>query len=153
VTAVDTSVVEEFVRGTLGCACPDEVFRSVSISRVPAAAGRPAFTDMLVGSRLLIRVVAMPVEPAASGWLERFAAEGRASRDRHGYNRFRLVIATPAGERTSAGSDGLATRFARVTAGDDRTHLHLLAEDQLPVELRAGPSRGEPAAAGGTVAK
>lgn len=145
--------VERFVRGTLGCACPEEVFRSVSISRAPAAAGLPATTEVLVGSRLLIRLVALPWEPAAPGWLERLATEGRATRDRHGYNRFRLVIAIPADEQAWERTGGFAARFARAAAGDDRAQLHLLAEDQLPAELSVAPATGKSAVpVGGTVA-
>jgi hypothetical protein len=127
--------LEQFVRGTLGCACPDEVFRSVSVRLVPAAAGRPAFTEVLIGSRLLIRLVALPAEPAAPDWLEQLATDGRATRDRHGYNRFRLVIAAPADDLSPERTGGLQARFARATAGDERTHLHLLAQARLPAEL------------------
>ena len=41
--------VEHFVRGTLGCSCPDEVFRSIVVSRLPAVAGRPPILQVLVG--------------------------------------------------------------------------------------------------------
>ena len=146
--------LEQFVRGTLGCACPDEVFRSVSVRLVPAAAGRPAFTEVLVGSRLLIRLVTMPAEPAAPGWLEQLATDGRATRDRHGYKRFRLVIAAPADDLAPERTGGLAARFARATACDDRTHLHMLAQAQLPEQFSGAPASDESAtAAAGTVAK
>ncbi|MCU0256427.1 MAG: hypothetical protein MUF60_06770 [Vicinamibacterales bacterium] len=150
---MDRPAVEQFVRGTLGCACPDDVFRSVTISRAPAATGLEAYTEILVGARLLIRILSMPAEPAAPGWIERLATEGRAARDRRGCNRFRLVLAAPAGEQPSGFVD-LATRFARSTAGDERAHLHLLAATQLPAEL--SPARvpaGTAAGAAVTVAK
>jgi hypothetical protein len=148
------SDIERFVRGTLGCGCPDEVFRSVTIDRQPASAGRPALTELRVGSRLLIRIVAAPDHAAAAGWLERLAADGRGARDLHGYNRFRLVVVAPSQEAAPGGLDGLAARFAGATAGDDRTHLHLLAEDQLPAALGvASPAGAAPAAGRGTLAK
>jgi hypothetical protein len=154
---VHSSDIECFVRETLGCGCPDEVFRSVSIDHLPASAGRPALTELRVGARLLIRVVATPDHAAAAGWLEGLVADGRATRDRHGYNRFRLVLAAPAtgaAPRGLDGLDGLAARFARATAGDDRAHLHVLAEGQLPAALGVAPPAGAPSAAGrGTVAK
>lgn len=151
---MDRPAVEKFVRGTLGCACPEEVFRSVSVGRMPAATGRPACTEILVGSRLLIRICSMPAEPAAPGWLERLAQEGRAARDRHGYHRFRLVIAAPGDEQLTVFAGRLATRFERESAGDERMHLHLLEQAQLPEELAAARVTGEPAAgAAGTIAK
>jgi hypothetical protein len=130
------------------------VFRSVSIERLTASAGRPALTGLRVGSRLLIRIVAAPDHAAAVGWLEGLAADGRAARDRHGYNRFRLVVVAPGRGAAPGQRDGLAARFARATAGDDRAHLHVLPEDQLPAALGESPPAGEASAAGrGTVAK
>ena len=132
VTGPDHGDIERFVRGTLGCGCPDEVFRTVSVSRLPAVPGRPSVLQLLIGSRLLIHVAAAPAEPSAAGWLEQLAANGRAVRDRHGYNRFRLVIAAEATGRDAA---GLEARFARVLARDERAHLHVLEPGQLPEAL------------------
>lgn len=131
-TEPDHGDIERFVRGTLGCGCPDEVFRTVSLSRLPAVPGRPAVLQLLIGSRLLIHVAAAPAEPSAAGWLEQLAANGRAARDRHGYNRFRLVVV---GVVTTAPAAELEARFARALARDERAHLHLLDAAQLPAEL------------------
>jgi hypothetical protein len=153
-TRANSSDIEHFVRSTLGCGCPDEVFRSVSIDRVPASPGRPALTELRVGSRLLIRIVAAPDHAEAASWLEELAADGRAARDREGYNRFRLVVVAPALSALPGGLDGLAAGFARATGGDDHAHLHVVPEDQLPAALRVAPPAGEaPAAGRGTVAK
>ena len=132
VTEPDHGDIERFVRGTLGCGCPDEVFRTVSLSRLPAVPGRPSVLQLLIGSRLLIHVAAAPAEPSAAGWLEQLAANGRAARDRHGYNRFRLVVV---GVVTAAPAAELEARFARALARDERAHLHLLDAAQLPAEL------------------
>ena len=124
--------IEHFVRGTLGCGCPDEVFQHLVVSRVPPVAGRPPIVQLLVGSRLLIHVVAPPDGAATNGWIEQLAANGRAARDRHGYNRFRLVIASQA-PLTSARE--LQERFARTIVGDEKAHLHFVGSDQLPTGL------------------
>jgi len=126
------SSIEHFVRGTLGCGCPDEVFQHVAISVLPAIAGRPPIVQLLVGSRLLIHVVQPPVGQAVNGWVEQLASNGRAARDRHGYNRFRLVIASPALPE-SAGE--IRERFARAIIGDDKAHLHFVRTGQLPAGL------------------
>jgi hypothetical protein len=131
------ATIEQFVRGTLGCGCPDEVFRTVSVNHVPTAASRGPFTELELGSRLLIRVVGMPDDPSAAGWLEELASDGRAARDRHGLHRFRLVLAARAGGATTVCQGALATRFARATAGDDRAHLHVLEQGQIPESLSA----------------
>lgn len=142
--------IEHFVRGTLGCSCPDEVFRSTSVRHVPCIADRPAHTELVVGSRLLIRVYEAPPDPAAADWLERLVADGRAARERHGYNRFRLVIVATASVPIAGGTDDLLGRFSRAAPGDEHAHLHVLGEAQLPLSLRAPPP-GEDA--GTTLAK
>jgi hypothetical protein len=123
--------IEHFVHGTLGCRCPEEVFRSVVISQLPAVAGRPAVAQLLVGSRLLIHVVAPPAGKARD-WIEQLASRGRAARDRHGYTRFRLVVAS---REPVASAGELAEHFARAVVGDERAHLHFVATDQLPAGL------------------
>ena len=139
-TGASQADVEHFVRGTLGCGCPDEVFRSIVVSRLPAVAGRPPILQVLVGSRLLIHVVSPPTLEPANGWIEQLAAHGRATRDRHGYNRFRLVVASPA---PPASARAFADRFARAVVGDDKAHLHLIGTDQLPPGLGAAAPQGE----------
>jgi len=123
--------IEHFVHGTLGCRCPEEVFRSVVISQLPAVAGRPAVAQLLVGSRLLIHVVAPPAADTRA-WIEQLAGHGRAARDRHGYKRFRLVVAS---REPVASAGELAEHFARAVVGDERAHLHFVATDQLPAGL------------------
>ncbi len=149
VTHPDRASIEHFVRSTLGCGCPDEVFQSIAISRSPAAAGRPPIVQLLVGSRLLIHVAAPPPGSPANGWIEQLAANGRAMRDRHGYNRFRLVIASPAPLRPVR---DIEERFARAVVGDEKAHLHWVGHEQLPAGLElptpsaqvpAGPLRAD----------
>jgi hypothetical protein len=84
--------------------------------------------------------VSPPTLEPANGWIEQLAAHGRATRDRHGYNRFRLVVASPA---PLASGRALADRFARAIVGDDRAHLHFIGIDQLPPGLGATAPQGE----------
>ena len=136
-TSPDHHDVERFVRGTLGCSCPDEAFRTVSVSRLPGVAGRPGVLQLLVGSRLLVHVASAPQDAQAADWIEQLAASGRAARDRHGCNRFRLVVV---GVCPAAQSGDLEARFARAVARDERAHLHLLGAHQLPGALAPGPA-------------
>jgi len=150
-TGVNRGEIERFVRGTLGCSCPDEVFQSIAVSHSPAVAGRPPIVQLLVGSRLLIHVVAPPTEMPGDGWIEQLATNGRAARDRHGYNRFRLVIATAT---PLAAARELAARFSRAVLGDDKAHLHFVCSDQLPAGLELpAPAVQVPSESLRTVAK
>jgi hypothetical protein len=128
------SEIERFVRGALGCACPDAVFRAISIEKGVRTASTPPFVRLVVGNRLLIYLL----EPAPGRDIvvdaTALAAAGRAERDARGLNRFRLVLAseTPPGPA----SDLVAT-FDRGAAADDRAHLHLVAPESIPGVLRA----------------
>ena len=136
-TQHDRASIEHFVRGTLGCGCPDEVFDSIAICHLPGVADRPPVAQLLVGSRLLIHVVRPPAGRAVNGWVELLASNGRAARDRHGYNRFRLVIAAPAPPATAR---EIQERFSKAIAGDAKAHLHFVGNDQLPAGLDLPPS-------------
>jgi len=128
----DRASIEQFVRGTLGCGCPDEVFDHIAVSHLPGVAGRPPIVQLLVGTRLLIHVVHPPADSPVNGWVEQLVANGRAARDRHGYNRFRLVVASPI---PPAATHAVRERFARAVLGDDKAHLHFVDDDQLPAGL------------------
>jgi hypothetical protein len=136
----DRAAVIRFVRDTLGCGCPDDVFDFMDIGPLPSVAGgRPAL-QLVVGGRLLIRLVEPPLPATTAGWLEDLANAGRATRDARDYNRFRLVLVAPHGEALPAGLD---ERFTATVGGDQRAHLHVIAADQLPatlsVQLAGGP--------------
>lgn len=134
----DRAAIEHFVRRTLGCGCPDEVFQHLVVSRLPPIAGRPPIVQLQVGSRLLIHIVAPPESASPNGWIEQLAANGRTARDRHGYNRFRLVVASPA---PPASIREMQDRFARAITGDEKAHLHFVGSDQLPAGLELPAQR------------
>lgn len=129
----DRRQVEQFVRGALGCRCPEEAFRSIVVDREVDGRGRP-FTGLVIGERLLIYVV----EPPNGADLEAEAATlvtaGQAERDARALNRFRLVLAMA--EPMPARSDVEAS-FSRAAGADDRAHLHLLTVQAVPDALLA----------------
>jgi hypothetical protein len=125
--------IEHFVRGTLGCQCPDEVFRSVSVDPTRTEDGAIGYTRLRVGNRLLIFILDTAAVRVAGGALTDLVACGRRERDEHGYNRFRLVIACD--EPASAGS-AVQSAFDEAAGNDERTHLHCVPRALLPPEVR-----------------
>jgi hypothetical protein len=122
VTSPASSDLQRFVRGTLGCKCPDDVFQSVAIDC------REDHTRLMIGNRLLIYVV----ETTAGKAVSRLVEQGLADRNSQRLNRFRMVIACP--EPTPDLASAKAA-FAAVAGDDDRAHLHVISADQLPAEL------------------
>lgn len=124
--------IEHFVRATLGCQCPDEVFRSVSIGQLRTADGAIGYTRLLVGNRLLIYLLDAASVSVADGELADLVARGCRERNERGYNRFRLVIACdePASESTA-----VQHAFDDASGNDERAHLHCLPRALLPAEI------------------
>jgi hypothetical protein len=125
---VQKAAIERFVRGTLGCQCPDEVFRRLEVGPLELPGGGTG-RKLVIGGRLLIHVVTAPPRPQTLQ-VEELATAGRDERDRRGCNRFRLVIGMPA---AASVPPSLEQRFSRALGGDDRAHLHVLAADLLPI--------------------
>ena len=126
------SPIEHFVRATLGCQCPDEVFRSIAIDQLRTADGAIGYTRLLVGNRLLIYILDTAAVRVADGALADLVARGCRERNERGYNRFRLVITCddPASESTS-----VQHAFDRAAGNDERAHLHCLPRTLLPAEV------------------
>jgi hypothetical protein len=124
--------IEHFVRTTLGCQCPDEVFQSISIDRVRAAHCAVPCTRLLVGNRLLIYILDAAADRVADGTLNDLVARGCRERNQRGYNRFRLVIACdePESENTA-----VQHAFDAAAGNDERAHLHCLPRALLPPEV------------------
>jgi hypothetical protein len=122
--------LECFIRGELGCRCPAAVFRDIALERCP-----PLFGDwpdgwlVSVGNRLLILVLRCDDCVAMQRSLGLLREAGRRLRDAHGYNRFRLVVAT---SRPDDMALSLAPYFENPQGGDERLHLHVVAAARVP---------------------
>jgi len=131
----DQQSIERFVRTTLGCKCPDEVFESIVLERVPAPDAALPCTRLVIGNRLLIYIHETQPAKATKEAVSKLTTQGRTERDAKHYNRYRLVVASDyPTELLSAARTG----FDSVAGTDQKAHLHVLATDQLPDALRSG---------------
>lgn len=132
VTALNHSAcgrIEGFVREALGCACPPHVFGDIRLETAPDGfPDLPGARLLTIGGRLLVLLVDTDAADMDAGQIKALLERGRVLRDAGGFNRFRLVIVSPAIAATEPGN-GLT--------GDDRLHLHRIAASQLPDLLRA----------------
>jgi hypothetical protein len=129
----DRHSIEHFVRTTLGCKCPDEVFQSIAIERAPTPDTALPHTRLVIGERLLIHVFEAPSVNATAAAVSKLATQGRTERDAKQYNRYRLVLVSA--HPTQVLDDAKAS-FTSVVGDDQRAHLHVVATDQLPHALR-----------------
>ncbi|WP_373509499.1 hypothetical protein [Thiocapsa sp.] len=122
--------LERFVRETLGCTCPDEVFERVEIREGQPLPNGGRVRRIAIGGRLLIYLVdSVPVD-AVDRDTRRWTLSGRIDRDGAGMNRFRLVIGLDG--LSGSHADRMKGAFAAACdEGDDRMHLHLVAPDSI----------------------
>jgi hypothetical protein len=126
---VTRSALAGFVRDVLGCGCPEEVLRSITVDRgrfVPGLDLEVARLD--VGGRLLVYVLPASPSPPLGELVAVAVAAGTSERDQRHFNRFRLVIAIddPADLEETARS-----AFAGCHRPDDRVHLHVVSSAEL----------------------
>jgi hypothetical protein len=118
-----TPALERFVRETLGCTCPADVFERVEHLPVDSRAGTGLTRRIDVGGRLLIHVYEVAHPDDAVARIADWVAEGRAERERGRMNRLRLVIAADALD--PAAMHAVQAAFTAAPLADERVHLHL----------------------------
>jgi len=112
-----------FIRGTLGCGCPNEVFETIESNRVAVGALPGVATRIVVGDTLLLYLVAPASIQELTDTIAELADSGRRDRDANRYNRFRLVVSDESNETERAGA---AAAFAQEAGSDEKMHLHFV---------------------------
>lgn len=85
--------LQQFVRQVLGCACPDEVLRNISLEPPPPSlADLPVGRLLNVGGRLLVMISRPDFRPRDAAELVHLGKAALALRDAHGFNRVRIVL-------------------------------------------------------------
>ena len=127
----DMARMQHFIRSTLGCGCPDDVLQWIECSRSePVPEHDLMLTRIDVGGRLLVYVVEGDEAPEmTAGALPALMAAGLAERERAGFNRLRLVLASREPEAIRALAENV---FAESAPRDNKLHLHVVAADDLP---------------------
>lgn len=122
--------VRQFVRQTLGCTCPDDVFEHIA-SDSPAQPDESGYDSrLLVGNRLLIYLLAIEDSQTLASRLPKSLAAGKQERDVRGLNRFRAVLVAA---DQAAVTDSAQRIFEEFEGKDERVHLHIVT----PAEVAA----------------
>ena len=118
------------MRDGLGCGCPEEILRSITVERGRLIPGVDVeVTRLDVGGRLLVYVVPVASPQPLPTVIAAAVEAGVSERDQHAFNRFRLVLAadSPAALERPA-RDALAACERR----DERVHLHVVSVEDCP---------------------
>ena len=128
----DNKAITEFVRKTLGCNCPEEVFKYIDCRTVVNIDENIELAyEINIGNRLLIFAARIDEVDSLRSAIPKLVRAGIKKRDENKFNRFRLVLLTAPeidiAEQTSEIFSSLAA--------DDKVHLHVINKDDFPVIL------------------
>jgi hypothetical protein len=129
-SSLNVSAIKSFVKNTLGCTCPDEVFNQIECKEeYNPGSNLPCCKRLLVGNRLLIYLWHIDSPDVMRANLVLMTESGKNERDDKGYNRFRLVLSTSCPEELDAAAKRL---FDPLAINDEKLHLHIVNVGELP---------------------
>jgi predicted lipid carrier protein YhbT len=115
--------ITEFVRGVLGCGCPDEVFEKIEVHKSCDLELPFSMTRINIGNTLLIYIARPNSDEELQDAIKAIVLTGKQDRDTHRFNRFRLVIA---GDEKGIASDIVTGKFTSEIGEDEKMHLHFV---------------------------
>jgi hypothetical protein len=121
--------IKVFVRETLGCGCPEEVFQYMDYQSNIMSGDVLLRARINIGNRLLIYVVDVEKRESIRNILSRLIDIGKKERDDLGFNRFRLVLASDNMNEIRRTSEELF----RDSGKDEKVHLHIVQKAVIPL--------------------
>lgn len=127
---MDDKAVKKFVKNTLGCNCPEEVFQYIDC-RTAVNIDDNIILDyeINIGNRLLVFVAGIDNYDSLGPVLTKLVQAGITRRDEKKFNRFRLVLLT--GRVDGLEMDALKIFHSLVT--DEKAHLHVIDKHVFPM--------------------
>ena len=118
--------IKTFVQDTLGCGCPEEVFRSIDCKKNVRLNEKVLLSQTItIGNRLLIYVIDSR-ESNVIQHLGVIISAGKKERDEQGLNRLRLVVVTD----DAAEKESLIRKFKELKDKDEKIHLHVIKKEE-----------------------
>jgi hypothetical protein len=123
--------IKHFIQNTLGCACPEEVFRLIE-TRQNVRLNSFIVLDfaIIVGNRLLVYITNAGSTGCVEEHLPVLMAAGKKERDEKGLNRFRLVLVADEPEEVRQVAE---RQFEELRGVDEKVHLHVIRISDNPL--------------------
>jgi hypothetical protein len=121
--------IKNFAQITLGCGCPEEVFKIIESRQDLVLEGLRIRDHINIGNRLLIYVVELTRSDSVEKILKPLVDAGRKERDGSGFNRFRLVLTA---DDISIFRKDAESIFSAVN-NDGKVHLHLIRKADIHI--------------------
>jgi hypothetical protein len=119
------SEIKRFVQETLGCTCPEAVFDEINYQKECADISA---SKINVGDRLLIYVISVDGKTGIQEVINTALEKGVEERNRQGFNRFRLVLATSSPDELRSAAE---KSFADSGYANKKTHLHVVSQSDV----------------------
>ncbi|WP_419661800.1 hypothetical protein [Desulfosarcina variabilis] len=117
--------LKRFIRDTLGCGCPEEVFNKIEYEK---RQDKPWEIRINIGDRLLVYVISADSENDIASKIAIAMESGVTERNEKKFNRFRLVLVTANNQEISNSAE---KNFCESKLYDEKTHFHLVTEDDI----------------------
>jgi len=127
-SVVNRENIIAFVKKTLGCNCPDEVFSNIECQTDIPCSGIVLDMKINVGNRLLIYIVTVNDPDSLKRMLPVLVTAGEKERNGAGFNRFRLVLA--ADDINAIEKE--AEKIFNSLNEDEKIYLHTLPGKSIP---------------------
>jgi hypothetical protein len=125
----DNQAIKQFVRNTLGCSCPEQVFEYIDCRKAVNIDDNIVLDyEINIGNRLLIFVAGVGGLDSLGSVLPKLVHGGLNKRDQRSFNRFRLVLLTAAPDDIEQPAEKI---FSSLIA-DEKAHLHVINKDAFP---------------------
>ena len=122
-------LIKKFVKSTLGCKCPDDVFNSIKMEKnVEVKKDLKIDLILTVGNKLLIYIYLSNNLQKTIKVLPNLIQLGKTQRDSYNLNRFRLVIIT---QKIKTYEKKLNSKFTKLTSRDKKIHLHIISKSAV----------------------
>jgi len=126
----DIKAIKSFVQVVLGCTCPNEVFLNIKLEKNPSNFSDLSRGDLIsIGGTLLVYLIKPNDGEDLADKLKQLFNRGQETRDKGGFNRFRLVVST---SRIQPTQEILTRKFETLEDLDGKLHLHVIGIEQLP---------------------
>ena len=125
--------IKTFVRQTLGCGCPEEVFEYIDCQSNITLNDIVLRNRINIGNRLLIYIVEINSIESISHSLPSLIRVGRNERDSLRFNRFRLVLASDNIDDIKQAAEDIFKNIDK----DERIYLHIVSKTDIPIFLNS----------------
>lgn len=123
----DKKEIKEFVQKTLGCGCPEEVFKIIEYHNNILCGNFIIRGKINIGNRLLVYIFDLAENSNLEEILPFILREGRQERDKNKYNRFRLVLAV---DDVGNIQESVYNLFNKIN-NDEKIHIHIIDKKLL----------------------